>query len=220
MFTQRMLKDYSMVGMNNSFGSPDKDLKKIIKQFEAHLELLRKYTKNEEIQAKIDTELDLWKPIKKSLESTPNQTEAKQLQLQLDHLLEISDEITTLFVDESDKERGVIVNIAGRQRMLSQRMAGLYLLKVWGVEDKEFKKKLLESLLLFKTSLLKLQASPLNSEEINQRLKRVERSFMFFEIMNRSSSKFIPTLIYQKSNDILEEMDIVTKKYVLVESKK
>ena len=39
MFTQRMLKDYAMVGLENNFGNPGEDLKKIMGLFEDHLTL-------------------------------------------------------------------------------------------------------------------------------------------------------------------------------------
>jgi len=40
MFTQRMLKDYAMVGMGNTFGKPEEDLKKISADFQDHMESL------------------------------------------------------------------------------------------------------------------------------------------------------------------------------------
>ena len=103
--------------------------------------------------------------------------------------------------------------------MLSQRMAGLYMLKVWGINDKKIKEKMDDSMELFKRSLEKLQKSELNTDEITKLLTKVEKSFMFFEIMNRSSNTFIPTLIYKKSDDILKNMNSVTKLYVTVSKK-
>ncbi|NEW59973.1 hypothetical protein GSY74_01640 [Sulfurovum sp. bin170] len=88
------------------------------------------------------------------------------------------------------------------------------MLKVWDVEDDKFKKKLKSAMSLFKSSLEKLKKSKLNSNETTKLLNRVEKSFMFFEVMNRSSIRFIPTLIYKKSDDILKNMNIVTKNYV------
>jgi len=37
--------------------------------------------------------------------------------------------------------------------------------------------------------------------------------------MNKSSSKFIPSLIYKKSNEILKDMNTVTGLYAAQESK-
>jgi uncharacterized protein YehS (DUF1456 family) len=72
---------------------------------------------------------------------------------------------------------------------------------------------------LFKTSLVKLEKFELNTEEINQYLKKVKRSYMFFEMMNKSKSKFVPTLIYKKSDDILKNMNSATQAYVALETK-
>jgi hypothetical protein len=102
--------------------------------------------------------------------------------------------------------------------MLSQRMASLYMLKVWGIDDEKFKDKMEKSMELFKTSLEKLKKSKFNTEEINGLLSEVEKSFIFFEVMNKSKTTFIPTLIYKKSNDILKNMNKATHCYV-VESK-
>ena len=213
MYTQRMLKDYAMVGMNNTFGDPGEDLKKTMDAFSDHLASLKSYTKESEIKKSLEKVESLWKPIQKELQETPSAEKAPKLQEDLEKLLKASDEATKLFAKASGKEAGEMVNIAGRQRMLSQRMASLYMLKVWGVEDPKFKTKLNDTLTLFKTSLQKLETSSLNNDETKVLLAKVKRSFMFFEMMNRSKSKFVPTLIYKKSNDILKNMDSVTQLY-------
>jgi hypothetical protein len=98
-------------------------------------------------------------------------------------------------------------------------MAGLYMLKVWGVEDPQFRQKLDDSMKLFKESLEKLEKYEGNTKEINELLAKVKRSFRFFEMMNKSSNRFIPTLIYKKSNDILRDMNEVTIKYTELKTK-
>jgi len=215
MFTQRMLKDYAMIGMENSFNNPSKDLKNIIKKFENHLKSLHQYTKKKEIRKSTNRVKKLWTPIKKVLEKSPKKETALQLQESLEQLLQASDTTTHLFAKETGEQSGVIIDISGRQRMLSQRMASLYMLKVWGVKNKSFQDKMDRSMKLFETSLVKLQESELNTKEINHLLKEVEKSFTFFKIMNKTSNTFIPTLIYKKSNDILKNMNIITHNYVI-----
>jgi len=214
MYTQRMLKDYAMIGMNNSFGNPSEDLKNIMAEFEEHLLSLHKYTKNKTIKKSTEKVKKLWLPIKEVLEASPQKGEVSKLQESLEALLSASNDTTVLFAKETGKTAGEIVNISGRQRMLSQRMAGLYMLKVWGVDDEKFKDKMESAMKLFKDSLKELDESKLNTDEINILLNEVKKSFMFFEVMNKSSNVFIPALIYKKSNDILKNMNTVTHGYV------
>ena len=219
MYTQRMLKDYAMIGMNNTYGDPHKDLTKTINAFSDHLKALKEYVTNDALREELNKVEKLWQPIRKELQTVPNLQKVGKLQADLEVLLKASDTVTRQLAKESGNTSGKIVNMAGRQRMLSQRMASLYMLKVWGVEDPNFKMKLDESMKLFKSSLLTLEGSSLNSDETKVLLTKVKRSFMFFEMMNRSKSKFVPTLIYKKSDEILKNMNRVTELYVKSESK-
>ena len=219
MFTQRMLKDYAMVGMGNTFGKPEEDLQNISIAFQDHMESLSAYTKSDEVKKSIAKIEALWKPLKQILAKVPSKEKVEKLQIDLDTLLKAADDTTKLFAKESGKASGDIVNKAGRQRMLSQRMASLYMLKVWEVNDPQFKTKLDDAMKLFKDSLSELEKSDLNTDEIKVLLSKVKRSFMFFEMMSKSKSKFVPTLIYKKSNDILTNMNSATQNYVALETK-
>jgi len=218
MYTQRLLKDYAMIGMHNNFSNPQKDLEQIMHDFEDHLNSLDQFNKDAATKQKISDAKSQWQSLKKMLSKTPNITDATTLQNELEKLLKTSDDITKLFAAQSKSSTGEIINISGRQRMLSQRMASLYMLKAWGINDPQFKQKLTDAMQLFKTSLEKLLAYEKNTPEITSLLKKAKRDFMFFEIMGRSSKKFIPALIYKKSNEILKNMNSATKLYTKLET--
>jgi len=219
MYTQRMLKDYAMIGVENTFGNPQEDLKKVMASFEDHLDALIRFNKDTKTAESLQKVKSMWKPIKTALNESPRKEKVGKLQDDLENLFNQSNETVGLFVQQTGKKSGEIINISGRQRMLSQRMASLYMLKVWGVNDPKFKEKMNKSMSLFKDSLERLKKSDMNTPEITALLKKVEKSFQFFEIMNRSNSKFIPALIYKKSNDILRDMNTATGLYAALESK-
>ena len=136
MFTQRMLKDYAMIGLKNNFGNPKKDLKKIINAFEDHLNLLIEFNKEKKTEESLLKVKSLWKPIKEALYQQPSEERAAKMQKDLEALL-----------------------------------------------------------------------------------KQAKRSYMFFEVMNKSKRNFIPALIYKKSDDILKAMNIATGLYAAQEAK-
>lgn len=219
MFTQRMLKNYAMVGLENNFGNPDEDLKKIMAAFENHLDSLIAFNKDAATEESLEKVKVLWAPLKIALNEAPSKDQAGKMQEDLEALLKQSNEAVQLFAKQTGKASGEIINISGRQRMLSQRMASLYMLKVWGIDDPQFKEKMNKAMDLFRTSQEKLMLSTMNTDEINTLLQKSKKSFMFFEMMNKSKSKFIPTLIYKKSNDILKDMNTVTGLYVIEDNK-
>ena len=217
MFTQRMLKDYAMVGLENHFGNPGEDLNQTMQQFETHLSALIVFNKEKATEESLLKVQKMWVPLKSELQEKPSKEKAGKMQEALEALLKQSNEAVGLFAKQTGKASGEIINISGRQRMLSQRMASLYMLKVWGIDDPQFKEKMMKAMDLYRTSLEKLKKSDMNTEEIMVLLKRSERGFKFFQIMNKSSTKFIPSLIYKKSNDMLKDMNTATGLYAAQE---
>ncbi|SHO81667.1 Nitric oxide-responding transcriptional regulator Dnr (Crp/Fnr family) [hydrothermal vent metagenome] len=219
MLTQKMLKSYAMVGMNNKFGNPLLALQNGIKNFDDGLKLLSKFNKDSKIKSELSLSKELWSKSKKTLQEKPSLKVVKRLKENLDKLLLSSDKIVTLLISKTKEKSSDIINIAGKERMYSQKLASLYMLKVWGIEDKKFDEKMKDTLNSFKIALDKLEKYPKNTKEIKKLLKSSKKAFLFFEIMSKSNSKFIPSLIYKKSLEILYNMDKVVSLYTEIEKK-
>jgi len=213
MYTQRMLKDYAMIGLENHFGNPQKDILETIDNFENHLNALIVFNSEVKTEKRLLVVKKIWDSIKPLLEQTPQKKRAIKMQKDLEILLKQSNSAVTYFAKQTHKESGEIINISGRQRMLSQRMASLYMYKVWGINDPQFQIKMQDAMRLFSETHKRLQKSTMNTDEIETLLVKVGKYFKFFEIMNQSRTKFIPALIYKKSNEILRDMNTVTGLY-------
>jgi len=215
MLTQRMLKNYAMVGMGNEYSNPGEDLQKNIALFDTSLKSLKALNINAEVNANLAKDEQLWQPIKKQIEAKPDITKVEQLQKDLDALLASCHKTTGLIAQASGAKATEIVNVSGRQRMLSQRMAALYMLQVWGVKDPEFKDKLNKTMDEFAKAQDVLLQSKLNTPEINAGLAKVKRLFKWFEVMGRSKSgKYVPAIISKSADKMLKEMNTITTLYI------
>ncbi len=217
MITQRMLKDYALIGMNNTYGNPKEDLPKMITLFDTTLKELQAFVKDKDAQESLFKVTGLWKNVKQTLETAPLKEKVLALKKEIEKLLKEANNSTNLIVKATGTNTGEIINISGRQRMLSQRMASLYMLKVWEVESEEIDVALANAIKEFDTAQKKLLSSDLNTDEIKKRLANSKKSFMFFKMMgNSKSKKFIPSLINRSANKILKDMNAATELYAAI----
>ena len=214
MITQRLMKDYALVGMNLELGHPAEDLQRSIQEVDRILTELQSFAKDKKVQASLARIKQQWAPLKDVLQQTPDKSKAAQLQADLDQLLASCQENTEALTQVSGTQRGEIVGLAGRQRMLSQRMAALYMLKAWKIEKLEFEQQLAAAMDAFSSAQQQLEASPLTTEEIHKLLSRVEKSYAWFEMMGKSKSgRVIPSLINKAAESILADMNKATALY-------
>lgn len=214
MITQRVMKDYALAGMKLDTGNPAANLKADVTRFDASLKALQPFSASAAIAQSLSEVEALWEPIKATLQQPPEKDKARKLQKDLDELLLACNENTMLLTQEAHSKKGDVVNIAGRQRMLSQRMAALYMLKAWKMDGVHFKDKLTKAMHEFSSAHKTLEASPLTTDQIRAKLASAKKSYAWFEMMGRTNSnRVIPALINKSANSILTDMDEATTLY-------
>ncbi len=139
MLSQRIVKSYTQMGQDVRYRVAEKQLKAAILLFEAQMAELKKFNKDAETQRALALTEKLWVPVKASVQSKVVKKSAKELRNNAEKLLISAHQVVLMFEDQAGTDQGRLVNIAGRQRMLSQRMGNLYMLQSWGFTDEIYK---------------------------------------------------------------------------------
>ena len=214
MLSQRMAKDYMMIGSGNKVEDATKELDDSSTLFnETHNELML-YCKTDGALEALGLVNALWKKYRQKILSTPDIDNAATIINDANNLTNACNLVVDKIVAESNSKKAILPNICGRQRMLSQRMALIYTAYAWQVGSKTLAKDLQNTMDEFQKGLTTLIESPENTDEINTilRLQTSEWDFLksSFDLNN---SRLSPTQIFSSTNLVLKNFDMATKLY-------
>ncbi len=133
---------------------------------------------------------------------------------QADALLQIADQATAAYAALGKSASAKLVNLAGRQRMLSQRMAKNYFLAAAGFGSNTVAAQIEEDRNAFKQALAQLEAAPLSSTGIRNELTLAQSQWVFFEaaITKPVTADALRT-VATTSERLLETMNNLTELY-------
>ena len=136
MLSQRMAKAYFQIGQQIDVDRSKKVLDASIAVFDRQLVELKNYAPTPEIK---ETYLKLersWLAYKDVLVgAVPSLENGSKVLAISEEVLALAHQATVELEKKSGSNAGRLVNISGRQRMLSQRMAKFYQARAWGVAD-------------------------------------------------------------------------------------
>lgn len=216
MLSQRMVKFYCQAGQHILEEKSKKQLLDSIRLFETQLLELKQIAPNPEIQAAVAKVESLWGPFKEIVSAAPSKEGGKKLIGMSEELLQATHKTTLLLQDAAGTQAGRLVNIAGRQRMLSQRMAKFYMQKRRGFNMSEVNDGLEQARSEFKGAMQELVTAQQNTPAIKKELELARMQWVFFENALAQDSVQDPTFavnVATSSERILEVMDRVTGMY-------
>jgi hypothetical protein len=132
--------------------------------------------------------------------------------------LAIANQGTVQLESFSGKASGKLVNISGRQRMLSQRMAAHYLSASWGVQAAASSAEMIKASDEFARAHNLLQNAPETTAAIKSELELAQSQFTFFEIALKNLKPGLGDIqaqgnVFTTSERILQVMDRATGMY-------
>jgi CRP-like cAMP-binding protein len=176
MLLQRMAKSWLMLGRGILPRRAQVMLRQSIALFERQSLVLGDCAGSDEAYEAWCQTKDLWQPYKGLLENVPRESDARRLFSSNEAVLMAADRMTSAYVSPESKH-GQLVNLAGRQRMLSQRMAKFYLFQQWGIPANICLRELTATRREFSQALSRLCAAAVDQPRLQAQLDAVTRQW-------------------------------------------
>jgi hypothetical protein len=221
MLSQRMAKSYMALGQGVRRDLAERVLADSMALFDRQQVELQAYATTSELKSTYQQLEGVWSGYKAALVGTaPTRAGAEKVLAQAEQVLQLAHQGTQQFEGLSNRPAGKLVNVSGRQRMLIQRMASMYLGASWGVQADSNVRTMDVARAEFVQALGLLKGAPESGAPIQAELELAAQQFTFFDAALRglrSGSKVsaqAQTDVFTASERILQVMDSITGLYV------
>ncbi len=223
MLTQRIVKAYCLVGLKVQASTHRKQLKNAIALFDTQLSELKVYAPDATISEALARVEQLWTPFKKAAAGDVSREGAAKLLEQDGDLLAGAHEVVLLLEKQSTTPVGRLVNLAGRQRMLSQRLAKFYMARTWGIELPELQAQMQTAASEFEDALrAELITAGSNTREIQKELNKAAKQWEIYKRglkLEQDTGDYIPVIMAATSENLLKMMNKITGMYEQISDK-
>ena len=219
MLSQRIAKAYIQIGQHIWSGKPRRQLDAALRLYQAQLDNLKAFARSDPTQAALAHADAVWQQYREIAKSRIDRKSAVALVAKSEELLQASQAVVEALVAEAGTQKAHIVDLSGRQRMLSQRMAKFYLLLSWGLDEPQYREAFHKAEQEFSTALDELRGSQLNTREIKRLLEQVEKQWRFFELTRiMDEGRYLPSIVASSTERLLRQMNEITGLYAQLSS--
>ncbi len=220
MLSQRIAKDYMYAGKKIAISKANRQLASSLKELnDAHNQLAASINNPEIVNllAFVSMSSEDFEETAKDEFSIDN----AQLILDLsESMLEGSEYVVDSLKKTSGVKASKIVDMAGRQRMLSQRIAKYYIAYQSGIKDKNTVDQMKKAVKTFTESHLQLMTNETNTPEINRELNKIDRLWkIVYKFYLNIEKGGLPLIVFNTTDDINKHMNKITALYVKLYNK-
>ena len=214
MLSQKVVKDYCQIGMGLNSAKSSAGLNDSLALFGQQLEKLQAFAKHAPLRTAVADVATTWHQFKEITSHPANNDNARRLNHLSDDLLYRSHKVVQFLQDRADTPGSRLINISGRQRMLSQRIAKLFLLRSWGVNTISIREEERLARRDFDDGLAELHHAPENTAEITLELDKVDLQWAWFKsVLEQHDLTSYQLVVVEASDAILASMENVTHAY-------
>lgn len=218
MLSQRIARNFLMVGTNIDAKSAQQELDLNIATFEQNLMELQEYATKKDVKVTLNKVDQSWQMYRVLAVSMPSKDSALEVLRSSDEVLQRSEELVAQIQKATATQPTKLVGTSGRQRMLSQRIAKMYLALYWAVPFQGLEGELNKAMQEYEKGLSSLEEAQLNTPQISSSLLKVRAQWDFAKAGFRQykEGRFIPMVIARTSDTMLKQMNDITLQYVQV----
>ncbi|AMC34978.1 type IV pili methyl-accepting chemotaxis transducer N-terminal domain-containing protein [Janthinobacterium sp. B9-8] len=212
MLTQRIVKAYCQQGRGINANAAKQQINSSITQFSNQLaNLLESATVPESIAA-VKKQETQWQTFRALAQTPPKVETAKQLDDLAESMQYDAGELAKRLETSFGKPQGKLIRIAGRERMLSQRLAKAACLQSWRANP-ALKLQQAQSQKEFAAGLITLRASSENTPATLKQLDLAQMQWVFLENALSGLDSEADNNIATTSERLLEVMDKLSNQY-------
>lgn len=217
MLTQRILKSYTQIGLGMDSEQAQSELLAAVSLFEQQYQQLHQWQHEPRVNEQLERIGQLWSVYKRKSLGKVHAPEAQKLLSISESLLSESHRLVLILQQLSGNTEAELINLSGRQRMLSQRLAKYYLLGSWGIETPAMREQMAKVRREFNDALLVLKANTFDNIEIAQRINRIESGWAWFNSVMEESQlgdERFDLVVVDASEQLLQQLEQLTQLYV------
>jgi len=218
MLSQRLAKSWLMLGRGVLAGRSRQILRQSMAMCDAELKELDVRANDADCVAACADLRAVWPRYRSLLESSPDTTSARELFSVNEAVLEAAQRLTVGFEKAEGTSKGTLVNIAGRERMLSQRAAKLFMFRQMGIQVAKCRSEIRDADEEFSANLARLAAVAPDETDIRTELASVAEQWNLLQsaICARSGPDAVATMgrVFTASERLLKRTESTVELYV------
>lgn len=214
MLSQRVAKSFAQIGLNVQPLAAKQEFDAAVARFEENLGIIEKAGAGDSAKASLDRLRQTWAPLRQATRGQPRRESAIWVAHQADEVLAAAEALVRNVQNAATGSTGRLVAQAGRQRMLSQRIAKSYLLISWGDSSDMTREELDTAVNEFSGTLAALRQNSQNTPEIVRELDEMAQHWEWMQTaLAAEGASSYRLIVTEAAEAILGSADRTTRLY-------